>query len=47
MLAAMIGGLIVSITLFIMKRTMTRETTHVQLTKTDKFPIPRMALDTG
>lgn len=36
MLAAMIGGLIVSITLFIMKRTMRRET--LQLTKTDKFP---------
>ena len=36
MLAAMIGGLIVSITLFIMKRTMRRET--LQLTKTAKFP---------
>ena len=36
MLAAMIGGLIVSVTLFVMKRTMNREQLIIQ--KTEKFP---------
>lgn len=36
MIAAMIGGLIISITLFIMKRTMRRE--ELKLIKISKFP---------
>lgn len=36
MIAAMVGGLIVSITLYIMKRTMRRE--EYKLVKTTKFP---------
>jgi hypothetical protein len=36
MIAAMVGGLIVSVTLFIMKRTMRRE--ELQLVKTSNFP---------
>lgn len=36
MLAAMIGGLIVSVTLFVMKRTMNRE--QLIIKKTEKFP---------
>ena len=36
MFAAMVGGLIVSITLYIMKRTMRRE--ELQLVKTSNFP---------
>jgi len=36
MIAAMVGGLIVSITLFIMKRTMRRE--ELKLVKTSSFP---------
>lgn len=36
MMAAMVGGLVVSIVLFVMKRTMTREV--LSLVKTKKFP---------
>ena len=36
MLAAMVGGLIVSITLFVMKRTMNRE--ELTIVKISKFP---------
>jgi len=36
MLAAMIGGLIVSVTLFVMKRTMNRE--KLTVVKTEQFP---------
>ena len=36
MIAAMIGGLIVSITLYVMKRTMRRE--ELKLVKTSQFP---------
>lgn len=36
MIAAMVGGLIVSITLFVMKRTMRRE--ELRLVKTSTFP---------
>ena len=36
MMAAMVGGLIISITLFVMKRTMTREVLTV--VKVSKFP---------
>jgi len=36
MLAAMIGGLIVSVTLFVMKRTMNRE--KLSVVKTEQFP---------
>jgi Na+(H+)/acetate symporter ActP len=36
MIAAMVGGLIVSITLFTMKRTMRRE--ELKFVKTPKFP---------
>jgi len=36
MIAEMVGGLIVSVTLFIMKRTMRRE--ELQLVKTSNFP---------
>ena len=36
MLAAMVGGLIVSITLYVMKRTMRRE--ELKLVKTSQFP---------
>lgn len=40
MIAAMVGGLIVSITLFIMKRTMRREV--LMFVKTPKFPYRAM-----
>jgi hypothetical protein len=40
MLAAMVGGLIVSITLFVMKRTMRRE--EFKLVKTSSFPYRAM-----
>jgi len=36
MIAAMVGGLIVSITLYVMKRTMRRE--ELKLVKTSQFP---------
>ena len=36
MLAAMIGGLIVSVTLFVMKRTINRE--ELTIVKTEQFP---------
>jgi hypothetical protein len=40
MLAAMVGGLIVSITLFVMKRTMRRE--EFKMVKTSSFPYRAM-----
>tara|TARA_R110000796_G_scaffold202400_2_gene318711 strand:+ start:435 stop:725 length:291 start_codon:yes stop_codon:yes gene_type:complete len=40
MLAAMVGGLIVSITLFVMKRTMRRE--EFKIVKTSSFPYRAM-----
>jgi membrane protein CcdC involved in cytochrome C biogenesis len=36
MFAAMVGGLVISITLFVMKKTMTRE--QLMFVKTKKFP---------
>jgi hypothetical protein len=40
MMAAMIGGLIISVTLFVMKLTMTRE--ELVWTKTKKFPYKKL-----
>jgi len=40
MMAAMVGGLVVSITLYIMKATMTRE--QLVWTKTKKFPYRKL-----